>query len=227
VRLAESEALVNTVDQIRGLETVATAIASATAQWQGVHEKAAEAAGSARQVSEKMNTEMQSFMEFFEKANHSERQHLTLEVEKLKRAEADWLGVLVRILDHVFAIHGAARRAGQQKFADQLAQLQFACRDAARRVGLTPHEAERGELFDSKQHQVSGPGEVPEGARVAETLACGFTFRGQMIRPAAVALAGPSGAAEADGPRSRSEPVDAGSSSGEAPTQQELPTASS
>ncbi|MCU0770359.1 MAG: nucleotide exchange factor GrpE [Verrucomicrobia bacterium] len=191
VRLLESSGLATTVEQIRGLETIAAAVNNATSQWQGVHEHATQTVNAARQVSEKMSQEMKSFIDFLEKANDSERQHLRLELDKLKRAEADWLGVLVRILDHVFAIHSAARRAGQDKVLEQLTQLQLACRDAARRVGLNPFEAEPGAPFDPNQHQVQTDGEVPDGARVAETLGTGFTFRGQKIRPAIVSLEPP------------------------------------
>jgi len=214
LRLTESNGLTTAVDQIRGLESIASAVASATSQWQGVHEHAGKAVDSAREVSDKMSAEMKSFVEFFDKARDSERQHLALEVDKLKRAESEWLGVLVRILDHVFAIQSAARRAGQEAVLNQLTQFQLACRDTARRVGLTPFEAEAGTIFDSKMHQLPEAGEVPEGSRITETLATGFTFRGQLVRPAIVALEngpGPAGASAtesepqtAEGPHSPS-----------------------
>ncbi|MCU0787472.1 MAG: hypothetical protein MUC91_04670 [Verrucomicrobia bacterium] len=188
VRLTESSELASAVDQIKGLGTIAAAVASATGKWQSVHEHATEAVKSARQVSEQMSAEMKAFMEFFEKAQTSERQHLSLEVDKLKRAESDWLGVLVHILDHVFALHSAALRSGQQKTIDQLTHFQLAVRDVARRVGLTPLEVETGAPFDAAKHQLPNGGDVPEGARVAATLATGFSFRGQMIRPAMVQL---------------------------------------
>lgn len=188
VRLAESNGLASTVDQIRELETIATTVAGATGQWQSVHEHAKSAGDSARKVSEQMSAEMKSFMEFFEKANDSERQHLKLEVDKLKREESDWLGVLIRTLDHVFAIHTAASQAGQQTFVDQLSQLQVACRDAARRVGLTSLEASSGMVFDPEQHQSAAGDEVPEGSRIVRTVATGFTFRGQKVRPIIVEL---------------------------------------
>jgi molecular chaperone GrpE (heat shock protein) len=188
VRLVESNNLANTVDQIRRLEDIGGAVEQATGKWQAAHQHASEAVQAARQVSEKMSDEMKSFVEFLEKANDSERQHLRLEVDKLKRAESDWLGVLVRILDHVFAIHAAARRADQPKVLDQLSQFQSACRDAARRVGLSPFEPTPGTPFDPQRHHLPTGGNARAGARVAETLAIGFTFRGQMIRPAMVAL---------------------------------------
>ena len=106
VRLSESEGLASTVEQIQSLQTIAAAVSSATGKWQGVHEQASSAVDSARQVSEKMSEEMRSFMDFLEKAKDSERQHLALEVDKLKRAESDWLGVVVRILDHAYERSG-------------------------------------------------------------------------------------------------------------------------
>jgi molecular chaperone GrpE (heat shock protein) len=217
VRLTESTELASTVDQIKGLETIAAAVASATGKWQGVHEHATDAVKSARQVSEQMSAEMKSFMEFLEKAQSSERQHLTLEVDKLKRAESDWLSVLVRILDHVFALHSAALRSGQQKTIDQLTHFQLAVRDVARRVGLTPFEVEAGAEFDSTRHQLPNGGEVPEGARVGATMATGFNFRGQMIRPALVALEG-----AADATQSHVQPGEPHTPGEDTATEQEL-----
>lgn len=208
VRLAESNGLTDTLDQIRGLETIAAAVASATGKWQGVHERAGEAVDSARQVSEIMSGEMKSFMEFLEKANDSERQHLTLEVEKLKRAESDWLGVLVRILDHVYALRSAAVQSGQQKVIDQLTHFQMAVYDVARRVGLTPFSAEAGCTFDAEKHQLPNGGEVPAEARIAATLAVGYTFRGQMIRPAIVHLEGAEPLPPVEEPRQEPQPAE-------------------
>ena len=56
-----------------------------------------------------------------------------LEVEKLRRAEGEWLQVLVRVLDHVYALHLGALRSGQPNLIEQLSNFQNACRDAARR----------------------------------------------------------------------------------------------
>lgn len=188
IRFVEATEWIRVAEQIKGLESVASTISSATGQWQGVQEHATRTVESAQQIADKMNAEIQAFMEFVEKANTAEKQYLTLEVEKLKRAESDWLGVLVRILDHVYAITSAARRAGQENITNQLMQFQLACRDAARRVGLVPFEAEPGAEFDPDQHQLPEEAPAPEGARISEVLATGYTFRGQKLRPAIVAL---------------------------------------
>jgi len=188
VRLAESEGLASTVSQIRELEKVAAAISQATSQWQAVQEHATQTAEAARTVSEQMASEMKSFTEFLARADQSEKQHLALEVDKLKRAEGEWLGVLVRILDHVYALHAAALRSGQPKVIDQLNHFQLAVRDTARRVGLVPFEAEPGSEFDPEKHTLPEEAEASQGARVGAVLACGYNFRGRMLRPALVQL---------------------------------------
>jgi molecular chaperone GrpE (heat shock protein) len=72
---------------------------------------------------------------------------------------------------------------------DQLAQFQNACRDTARRVGLTPFVAAPAEPFDQQRHQLMDTDAKPEpGAIVEETLATGYTFQGQLVRPALVRL---------------------------------------
>lgn len=214
-RREEAEGLAGTITQIQNLEAVGARISEATAQWQSIHEHASKAAAAARTTSETMNTEMKSFIEFFEKANDAERQHLRLEVDKLRRGEQDWAAVLVRIMDHVYAIHAAAVRAGQPNVVRQLTQFQEACRDAARRVGLVPFEIEPGTPFDPERHLTSD-GKTPEAdAKVAATLATGYTLRGQKIRPALVQLEGEP--ASAGAPQASEPPPPAGE------TEQNLP----
>jgi molecular chaperone GrpE (heat shock protein) len=99
------------------------------------------------------------------------------------------LQVLVHILDHVFALHTAAMRSGDVKFAAPITTFQNACRDTARRLGLTPFAAEPNEPFDAEHHQVAGSKETPPaGAVVAETVGSGYTFQGRLLRPALVRL---------------------------------------
>jgi molecular chaperone GrpE (heat shock protein) len=98
----------------------------------------------------------------------------------------------VRILDHVFVLHAAAARSGQPKLAEQIANFQNACRDAARRIGLVPFSAEPEEAFNTERHQAVGAEEKPSaGAVVAETVGAGYTFQGRLLRPALVRLREP------------------------------------
>ena len=189
LKWAESESLQSVVNQINQLETVAEQISGATARWQGVQEAATTTAVNARNIAETMATEVKGFTKFMEKAQESERATLQLEVQKLRRAEADWLQVLIHFLDHTFALHKAASRSPHRGVADQVTAFQNACRDIARRVGLTPFAVAASEPFNAERHQVlEEVGKVPEGAVVADTIATGYTYQGRIIRPALVQI---------------------------------------
>jgi molecular chaperone GrpE (heat shock protein) len=72
---------------------------------------------------------------------------------------------------------------------EQLGNFQNACREAARRVGLTPFVASPAEPFDKQRHQLVDGNAVPQdGGKVAETVAAGYTFQGRLLRPAIVQL---------------------------------------
>jgi len=191
LRLTESESLTSVVAQVQNLESIATLIGQATGQWQSVNDHSAKAVAAATQIGEKMAVEAKAFAQSLEKASDTEKNTLRLEVEKLRRSETDWLQVVVRMLDHTFALHSAAVRSGKTALIEQLTQFQNAVRDAARRVGLVPVTAEGGESFNPEKHQ-SSEGEAPEaGAVVATTMATGYSFRGQPIRKVLVSLEKP------------------------------------
>jgi len=189
IKLLEIAGLQDTLSQIRNLEQLAGQIAAATGQWQTAQEHAVETVNAAREVSERMANEKQEFAAVLEKANDAERNHLRLEVEKLRRAEAEWLRVLAQVFDHIYALYTAGVRFGQPHLIEQLGNFQNACREAARRIGLAPLVVEPGTPFDPKLHQLPDPeAAAPEGARVAETLATGYTYQGQLVRPPLVSL---------------------------------------
>lgn len=182
----DSAALGSTAEKLQNLEQIAKQISAASNEWQNAHLQAERASGAAREITERITTEARAFMDFLQKANDSERATLRLEVEKLRRAEADWLQVLVRVLDHVHALHAGAVRSGQVKLIEQLQQFQNACHDAVRRVGLVPFGAAPGEPFNAERHKTPN-GEPPAAeAVVAETMAAGFTYQSRIIRHALV-----------------------------------------
>ena len=189
MRLTEADRLASAVLQIENLEILGRQITQATAGWQTAHEHATKSVDAAREIAEAITTEARAFGQFLKKANDTEKSHLRLEVDKLRRAETEWLQILVRILDHVFALYQAALRSGQANLTEQIGQFQNTCRDIARRVGLVPFVAIAGEPYDSKVHQLADASLVAgaEG-RVAETLAAGYSFQGQLVRPALVNL---------------------------------------
>ncbi len=197
-RLLEIQAFTTVVSQIRNLEGVAAQITDATSRWMTVQGEADKVAAAAKGIAERMSAEVQAFTEFMQRMNDSEKGTLRLEVEKLRRVEKDWLQVLVRMLDHVYALHTGALRSGQPGLIEQVTHFQDACRDAARRVGLTPFVAEPASSFDPKRHQlIDGDGKPPADATIAETVATGYTFQGTMLRPALVRVEAGRGAVAA------------------------------
>ena len=179
-------------EKIQDLEKLAAQIGAATDQWDVIQGQAEKTAAGARQITEKMGTEVREFSEFMQKINDSEKAALRLEVEKLHRGEAEWLQMLVHVFDHVFALHAAAANSGQPKLAEQITQFQNACRGTVRRIGLTPFAAEPDEPFDADRHQAAESKEKPPaGAVVAETIGSGYTFQGRLLRPAIVRLRQP------------------------------------
>lgn len=192
VKMVETGALVSTASQIQNLELLAKQIGNATSQWQGVQELSSGSVTAARQLAERMTAETAAFTEFMEKANQAEKANLRLEVEKLRRAENDWLQIIVRILDHTYALHKAAMRSGQPALIDQLTNFQNACRDVARRIGLLPFVPTVNDAFDPERHQ-STDSQVASMAnpQILDTIATGYTYQGRMLRPALVSLQNP------------------------------------
>jgi molecular chaperone GrpE (heat shock protein) len=191
VRAVEASALGAVAEKIQNLERLAAQISSATNEWVNAQLQAEKTSNAAKEIADKMAAEVREFTAFMQKMNDSEKAALRLEVEKFRRGEAEWLQVLVRILDHVFAVHAAAVRSGQPRLAEQLTQFQNACRDAARRVGLVPFAAAPDEPFQAERHQtVDAKAKPPAGAVVAETVGPGYTFQGVLLRPALVRLRG-------------------------------------
>jgi molecular chaperone GrpE (heat shock protein) len=197
MKLAEARALASAASQLQNLQTISTQIQNATGQWQNVQEHSDKTATAAREIAERMSAEVQGFTEFMQRSNNGEKATLRLEVEKLRRAEADWLQVLVRMLDHVYALRVGAQRSGQPRLIEQLGNFQNACNDAARRVGLTPFLANDTETFDGERHQlVDGDPKTALGSKIGETVASGYTFQGKLLRPALVRLRTPEPIAE-------------------------------
>jgi len=189
VKLTAVDALDSALTNIRQLEAVGGQISSATGLWNNVHEQAEKTAGTAKAIAEHMTRELKEFTAFMERANDNEKATLRLEVDKLRRAEADWVQVLVRMLDHVFALHQGALRSGQQNVIQQVGRFQLACCDVARRVGLAPFTAAENEPFNPERHQpLDAKTKPPPEATVSETLATGYTYQGRILRPALVRL---------------------------------------
>ena len=190
VKLIETSSLREATDKIQNLESCVAQISSASDQLQSVQAQADKTTGLANDITERMAKEVREFTAFMQKANDGEKATLRLEVDKLRRAENEWLNVMVFMLDHIFALNRAASRSGHPTLEAQLAHFQDACRDAARRVGLVPVLAATGEAFDAQRHQLAEGQTAAAGATVQEVVATGYSFQGKLVRPALVQLQG-------------------------------------
>jgi molecular chaperone GrpE (heat shock protein) len=189
VKLTLVEQLGSVESQIGKLAQVAAQIGAATDRWEAVQESAEKTAQIAQTIADRMTVGQKEFSERLQQSDQAERAALRLEVEKARRAEGDWLQVLVVILDHVYALHQAAVRSGQPTLIEQLGQFQHACRDVARRVGLTQFVPVPEEPFDKEHHRsVQRDPEPGADAVVEETVATGYSFQGRLLRPALVRL---------------------------------------
>jgi len=189
LRLVEVNTLGEVAGKIQDLERLVARINDATNEWTNVQTQAEKISTGADELARRMAEEVRQFSEFMQKMNDSEKAALRLEVEKFHRGEAEWLQVLVRILDHVFALHAAAVHSNQPQLAEQITHFQNACYGVARRVGVTPFVAEPDEPFDPERHQaLEAKSKLPAGTAVAETVGVGFTFQGRLLRPALVRL---------------------------------------
>jgi molecular chaperone GrpE (heat shock protein) len=189
----EVNALSTVSEKIQDLGLFTEKISAVTDQWHVVHDavgqSAEKTAVAAKQIADKMGAEVREFAEFMKKMNDNEKAALRLEVDKFRRGEAEWLQTLVRILDHVFALHAAAVRSTQPNVAEQITQFQNVCRGTVRRIGLAAFVGEPNEAFDAERHQLADAKQKPfDGAVIAETVATGYTFQGRLLRPAIVRL---------------------------------------
>jgi molecular chaperone GrpE (heat shock protein) len=191
-KLINANTIATAAEPLRDLEKFARQISDATGQWARVQEisqvNAEKTTTAAREIAERMAAEVRDFNEFQKKMSDSERTALRLEVEKFRRGEAEWLQTLVRVLDHVFALHTAALRSGNAQLAEPITHFQNACRGTVRRVGLVTFAAEPGEAFNAERHQLPANEKLFDGAVVGETVASGYTFQGKLLRSALVRL---------------------------------------
>ena len=189
--LTEAKELAASVEKISSLEVLAKQVENATEQWLHVEDRANEINATSKEIAGKINAEAREFTEFLQKANDAEKNHLRLEVDKLNRAQVDWVKVVTGMLDHVFALNQAGRQSGQEKLVRQLDNFQAACRDVARRVGVVTHLPKPEEEFDATKHQLRDSEAEPDaGAKIIGIAAQGLSHQGQVLRKAVVVIEG-------------------------------------
>ncbi len=189
-KLEQASMVSSAVSQIRKLEDIAQTIQNANLQWQTVQQSNNQTVATAQEITRRMKAEADEFMKFLQQADTQEKSAMRLEIQKARKMEEDWLQVVVRMLDHIWALYSAGVRSGQKNLVQQLEQFQGACRDAVRRLGLVPFVPERGEPFDERAHQNAEQNVKPApGSLVSDTVATGFTFQGALLRRALVRVA--------------------------------------
>jgi molecular chaperone GrpE (heat shock protein) len=205
-KLAQSGNLKTAVDQIQNLELISCQVGTALAQFHTLLEECAKTVSVSGSMGDRITAEAKSFQEFLEKANDAERANQRLEIEKMRRAETDWLQVTTGILDHVFALNQAAARSGQPELAHQIGMFQRACRDLARRVGLVPYAPEENQPYDPNLHHLAdaAAGADKQGS-IVRVLASGYTYQGQLIRRALVSVGDSGGKISTSAPPAESQ----------------------
>ena len=157
----EINALGEVAEKMQNLETLSAQISSATSHWAIIQETVQTEAGkttaAAKEIADQMAAEARQFSEFMQKMNDSEKATLRLEVEKLHRAEGEWVQMLVRILDHVFALHTAAVRTGDHEV--HRADHQFPERLPRHRAAHRPHAVCRRAGRTVRRRTASGRGQ--------------------------------------------------------------------
>jgi molecular chaperone GrpE (heat shock protein) len=180
--------LAEAICQIQKLDQLAAQISGATSQWLDLQNNTAQAAASAKQVADQISAEARALTEFMQRAGETEKAHLRLEGEKLRRSEGERLQIIVHLLDRVFALFQAAQQSGQPALIEQIGHFQKDCREAVRRIGLAPGVVQAGEAYDPKLHQLPENISAADNAKVAGTLATGYMYQGQLLRKPLVAL---------------------------------------
>lgn len=188
LKATETAQLASATEQLGDLQHLAHQIASASAEWQQIQKSTTQTVTAADQIAEKMMAESQNFRELLTKIDETEKKHLRLELEKLRRGEGDWLQMAVRLFDHIYALEQAGARSGQRNVADQLARFQNVCRDVARRIGFVSIVPQPGVAYDEKQHHLLDGETKQEGALVTAIVAPGYTYQGQLLRLPAVSV---------------------------------------
>lgn len=192
IKLQESKNLASTVEKIEKLEEVAKQITSATNYWQSVQNEAVKIVESARKIQEQVSRQTKEFSDFIARANDIEKATLRIEAQKLEKLHEEYVQVVVRLLDQVYALYRAALASGNQRIIEQISLFQINCRQIAERVGLVAFDGKSGEKFDSERHvNVERGAPVPAGAVVSGAIAPGYTYQTKMLRQALVSVGAP------------------------------------
>lgn len=187
-KAVEIAQLTTVAKEIGKMEAVAQQIADASENWASVQSTSEQTAKLAEEIASGMAVTVKDHDEFMAKANTEELNTLKLEVNKLRRVEADWANTLVGVLDLVYRLEQSAQASGKEQFIQTVTQFQGQCREVARRVGLVAFEAEKGATYNPDEHALPEGEQAGDNASVTQTRLPGFRLQGKLVRKPLVAV---------------------------------------
>lgn len=187
-KAVEIAQLTTVAKEITKMESVAQQIADASENWASVQSSSEQTAKLAEEIASGMAATVKDHDEFMANANTEELNTLKLEVNKLRRVEADWANTLVGVLDLVYRLEQSAQASGKEQFIQTMSQFQGQCREVGRRVGLVAFEAEKGAAFDPDEHALPEGEHAGDNATVTQTRLPGFRLQGKLVRKPLVAV---------------------------------------
>lgn len=187
LQVAQNQAINQSVAELNNLDSLVARIETASGNWAGIQEKAEQSLHSSQEMTSAMIKESESFKGFLQTAASEELQHLRLLLDKMKRAEKDWVDKVVAMLDHSTALKWAAQRSNNLNLIQQITNFQSKQVEIARQVGLILLEPKNGDSFDEELHQPASNDEsIGNGDIITAPKSAGFKFRGVVFRKALV-----------------------------------------
>ena len=187
-KAVEIAQLTTVAKEVNKMEEAAKLIAEASANWSSVQETSEQTAKLAEEIASGMAATVKDHDAFMATANTEELSTLKLEIEKLRRVEADWANTLVGVLDLVYRLEQSAIASGKEQFIQTMGQFQGQCREVARRVGLVAFEAENGTPFNAEEHALPDGESAEDNATISQTRLPGFKMQGKLVRKPLVAV---------------------------------------
>lgn len=187
IQLHQAQILDQSVMRLQNIESLANKIESATFNWSNIENTAKRSVESAETLSNNMISEANAFKEFLNSAQSEETNHLRLMVEKLKKAEKEWIHVIMGMLDHATALKWAALKSQNPALENQICNFHEQLVEIARQIGLQIFEPQSGDVFDPEIHQpASSEDQLQKDEPIGMPRSAGFRFRGVIVRKALV-----------------------------------------
>ncbi|MBQ7589083.1 MAG: nucleotide exchange factor GrpE [Verrucomicrobia bacterium] len=185
--LSQLDGLRSVGECIQQMNTFSAGMNSAIASLANVQKMTEASARAASEAENKIVAHSQDFAERLSKAVSYEKSSLQMQIDKLRRAEDDWIHTGIGIMDHVLALSNAGIQSGKPEIAEQMRHFRGACLEFAARAGLQPFIPAPTDTYDPEKHILPPNTPTPEpGTRISRVLVPGFQYQGQLIRKAMI-----------------------------------------